>query len=286
MGYHLIGAEAAVTSWGSANHYATLLTKISPHQANFTHVTDDHDVTGLGGTNRATLPGLYRSRVSIRSRWASTPRLGNVGFVSASGGTTAPYTAHVNAFELTIRSSNVHDITDMNTATASAPVFRAYRPDYLTWSGTYNCVADSSTLLVAPDVPTNTLNSFVFRYGDEATDDSITGTGMQAQLAQTIQVGSLSTSVYSFIGGGQLVPAGTTSAFGASGATNMIGGVPLWNQGGAAVGAMKLTLLSGGQVVTIADTFYESITIRCGVGVPVEIDVEVVGTGAVTYGTS
>lgn len=275
MGYPTAGSEGTVVSWGSANFYATLLSRMSPNSAVVSVNGNPLDITALDEEVNQWLPGLNSWKASIRSRWknnAGAIKLGNVGNVAWSEG---GYATHIRGFEITAK-TRVHDITEQ-VGVSSAPVWMAFRPDGLEVTGRVRTLIDSSTALVLPHLPTTALATLTLTYGDEATDDILTiGSTLMAQASASLQVGQLNTYEYDF-SGGSITPAGTGSPFGTSAL-----GTPLWGQLATTPGAIVIASLTGSKTLTGADSFYESWTLRADVGGAVELDVEVQGTGALT----
>lgn len=276
MGYPTTGSEGRVASWGSANFYSVLLSKITPAGFTIDLSKDEHDITGMNVAAAAMLPGLGNWSASISALALATPRLGNVGTVVWSSG---GYALHVESWEWTITAGAVHDITEMAAVPASGPVWRAFRPDGpVKVTGRVNCRTDSATALTALALPTDAAATLTLLYADEATDDQVSGSAYLTKLGVNQRKGSLTTAQYSFVGSGAWTPAGTNSPLGSAAL-----GVPLWNQGSGTPGAIVFdTLASSTRTLTGSDSFWKSITIRCAVGAPVELNVEVQGTGSLT----
>lgn len=274
MGYATTGAEGSVVSWGSANFYSALLAAIKPVGARITVTNRDNDITGLGVEQAVMLPGLSEWTASLSAFAFATPRLGNVGTVTFSAG---GYAVHVQSWEVTFTALE-HDVTEFASTPASGPTWMAFRPDGpVTVSGKLTCRADSATALVLPHQVGASLPTLTLVYGDEAVDDQIAGTALLKQLGASVQKGQLNMAEYSFDGSGSWTPAGTSSPLGSSAI-----GIPLWSQGGAAVGALVVATKTGSKTLSGADSFWKSITIRCAVGAPVELNVEVRGTSTLT----
>lgn len=266
MAYPTVGSEGSLVSWGSANFYATLLSRMVTNQANVSIQVDGEEVTGLDVEHAVRLPGLKSATVSINATLFATPKLGNVGNVAYSSG---GYVLHLSGWELNLKNRYLHDIT-ATAGPAAAPTWRSFRPDSHEWDATLTTKADSGTAPVLPHAPTDSLPTITFTYGDEATDDTFAGVGMIQQFAPSVQRGSPNTFTYRLMSSGALTPAGTTSPFGSS-AFN----TPLWSAGGAAAGAMVIATLTGSRTITITDSFWTSLNIKCEVGRPVELSAEV-----------
>lgn len=278
MGYTTAASEGQIASWGSANFYSVLLSKIIVDSATLTVTSEDIDVTGLNATQAATLVGLGQWSISIKARAFTTPRLGNVGTVVFSAG--AAGVLHVDAWDAMFESSAVHDITELAALPANGPIWRAFRPDYSRVRGSLAGHADSGTALSLPHILTPgqpTLPTLTLLYGDSSTDEQISGLATLRQLGVGMNRGGLNTAAYEFTGSGAWTPAGTNSPLGATAL-----GVPLWSQGGSAAGAIRFDTLAGSRYLTGADSFWKSLQIRCPVGAPVEVNIEVQGSGVLS----
>lgn len=281
MGYPLTGGEGKVVSWGASGFYSDLISKVSPADVTWDVSAPEVDVTGMGVTTAAHLPALGQWTATIRARGFATPRLSNVGLVSFSSG---GYALHCRSFELVIETVAVHDITAFNGA--SPPQWRSFRPDIVRWSGSFVCAADSATAAVAPHLATATgtatsLPTITLKYGEDTADDQLSGTVLIRQLGGSQRVGSLTEYTYSFVGTGALTPAGTNSIFGSSAF-----GVPPWSEMGATTNTLLTVEQLAGGPRWSGDAFYRRIRLACEVGSPVELDIDVQGTGAWTPAAS
>ena len=274
MGYPLITAEGNIVSWGSANFYSVLLSRIASHTATINVRGDVPSNTLLSADQASYFPGLKEWDIQIRSRWNSAVKLGNVGLLAFSSG---GYAQHVQRYEITFRPIEVHDITAL-LGPSSPVLWKLWRPDILTWDVRFSTLVDSTTAIPTPHDPTATLPTLTLTYGDEATDDTLAGSVVLQQLGHSMETHSIQRIEWQAQGVGALTPAGTTSAFGTSAL-----GIPLWSEGGAAAGAIEIDVSTTATFDYVGtDSFYRSITLRCAVGEPVEIDIDVQGVGVLT----
>lgn len=279
MAYPTVGTEGNLVSWGSANIYSTLVTNMRTFSAVFNEGADVVETTGLNSTAASRLPGLKSSSVSL-SAYGMTgaanayPNLGNVGtFVYTGSPTHTHYSLHVQSYDVTIETAAVHDITELT----AAPKFRSFRPDYCTVSGSMQCIADSSTKIEnLPDPNDAALPILTLTYGTTAT---LAGTAVCNQLGATVRRGDKNIVNYSFHSDNATpwAAAGALSIFGA-----LTFGVPTWSAGGAAIGAMVIATLTGSRTISLADSFWRRIRLRCAPGELVSVDIDVVGSGTVT----
>lgn len=276
MGYPNTGSEGTVVSWGSANFYSVLLSRVAPFSASFQVNGEDIDITQLNSETFSVLSGLTDWSATLEAFGFATPRLGNVGTVTYSSG---GYVLHAYEWEWNIETEQVHDITELATTPPSGPTWRSFRPDSSKVTGTIRCRADSATALAIPHQVGTALPTLTLVYGDSATDEQVSGTARIQQLGVAVRRGSLTEVDYSFTGSGAWTPAGTGSIFGSSAF-----GVPLWSQGGAAAGALVVDTKSSAtrKTITGADSFWRRISLRCAVGEAVSLTVDVQGVGSLT----
>lgn len=278
MAYPLISAEGNVASWGSANFYSVLLSKLSNHSATINVLGDAPETTAFNVTRKTFIPGLKQWNFSIRGLlYVGTPtvRLGNVGLVSFSAG---GFSYIVDEYEVTLE-TDVHDITGM-VGPSSPKLWRDWRPDILRGSGVIRGHATSDGTIVAPPDPTASLPTLTLTYGDEATDDTLAGSVVLTPLTHTMNRGEKQRVEFGFQFTGDITAAGTGSPLGSG-----VLGAPSWSAGGAAVGAIVIDSESTDQRYSGTDSFYRSITIRCSVGEPVEFTIEGQGTDTLTLPT-
>lgn len=274
MGYRTQGSQGAFTSWGSTNFYSALKAAITPAGIVVTVENEDHDITNLGVEAAVMLPGLASWTAQVDALAFATPRMGNVGTVTFGAG-TAP--VHIDEWEWTIQ-CGVVDITEFASTPGSGPTWKSFMPlGPSTVNGRLKASATSSAATVLPDVIGTASRTVTLVYGDSATDEQISGTAILKQLGQTVRKGSVNTAEYAFDGAAAWTPAGTAGVFGSTAF-----GLPLWSQGGAAVGALVASTLSGSRTLSGADSFWSQLSVKCGVGRPVEVSVSVQGVGALT----
>lgn len=274
MAYPLIHAEGSVPTWGAAGMYNTLLSRLSANTASITASSDSQDVTPIGGANRLILPGLGQWTASIAARWAGTPRLGNVGLVSFSGG---GYALHVESWNLTVETQAL----DITRQTGTPSSWRLFRPSHIQWSGTITARVDDATAVANLHVATATstavtLPTLTLTYGLDATANTLAGAVMLSNMTVNQSPGALTTVSYSFTGSGPLTAAGTNSIFSAGAVGNF-----LWDQLGSTANTL-LTLTAGTGRTYSGSAFARSISVNCAVGDPVEVSVEAQGSGALT----
>lgn len=277
MAYVTTGAEGSVVSLGSANFYSVLLSKFTPMSAVVSVESDDVDVTGLDVESAVKIAGLYSWSVELSGSAFSPPRLGNVGSLAFSDST---YDLHVRAWEWNAQALEI-DITEMAGPPIGTTVSKAWRPDGpLQISGTFESMVDSATALsnvAFPGTPAS-LPTLTLVYGDDATDDQLSGAAIVRQLTASVAKGQLNTANYGFNGSGAWTPAGTNSPFGSSAL-----GIPLWSAGGSAAGAIVIATLTGSKTISGADSFWTRLRLRCAVGGQVEMSATLRGTGALTF---
>ena len=280
MAFPVIGAEGAVTSLGTGgNFYATLLSRMKPNEANISISADQVETTGFNTGANTYTPGIRSWGANINGHAFATPILGNQSVVAFSSG---GYAVHVDSFTLNITAPAM-DYTSLNTAVAgTAPTWRSFRPGASNWTATVNAKVDNSTAVVLPGAAGSSGATVTFTYQDDATDEALAGTAFIERVEVGASVGSFTAVTLSLRGTGALTPAGDGSPFGTTAF-----GVPLWSEGGSAVGAMVFTAYSG-RTYTGADSFWKSLQLACNVGESVKLSVGLQGTGTMTialYGT-
>jgi len=274
MAYRTIGTNGSVTSWGSANFYSTMLARLASVSIDWDVDNGPVDVGALGTTYAASIPSLrsWRARLSAFAK-LPTPVMGNLGRVVFSAG---GYALHVVGWTWTIETTQVHDIT--NQSFSSPPTWRDHAPDMTRVYGTINAHADSDTAATNIAAIGDSSATLTLTYGDESTDDTLSGAAYLSALSGQVRRGGQNTLDYSFVSAGQWTPAGTSSPLGSSAL-----GIPLWSQGGSAAGAIAWATLTGSRTVTGADSFWTRISINCRVDQPTTVDVDIQGVGALTY---
>lgn len=265
MAYVLVGSQGTVTNWiGIASDFYDILTdRISPSSSTIEIVAEEQDITSLGATTAAHIAGVRNVTGTITANAFATGRLGNVGLVTFTSG----YVTHVREFDITIETIANHDITEFGGPSA-AVVWRKFRPDLVRWSGRFVCGVDNATDLVFPHAPAASATALVLTYGDDSTDDTLSGNAFATRIGTGMTVGEAQFAEYTFMGTGDLTPAGTTSLFGTS-----VLGVPLWEYSTGSTVPRVLTLNNGNGTFIIADAFYTSMTLRCRIGEPVQLDI-------------
>lgn len=276
MAYRTVGVDGEVTSWGSANFYSTMLARLTPVAIDWDENNDPIEVAALGTDYDTNIPSVRSWRATLRARAFATPRIGNVGTVTFSAG---GYALHVRRWSLTIE-AQVHDITELASSPASGPTWRDFRPDRSRISGTISCHADSGTVPVNTHAIGASAPTLTLVYGDSATDEQLSGAAILSQLSGSVSRGSQNTLDYSFVQAGQWTPAGTNSFLGSTAL-----GIPIWSEGGSAVGAIVWATksTSTAKTATGTDSFWTSINITCEVDQPVEVSIAIQGVGALTY---
>lgn len=272
MGYPVVAVEGAVTSWGSANFYSTLLSRFSPMSARVLIAQEAVEVTELNTTFRASIPGLKSCTALLRGYSFATPALGNVGIVATSG---SDYVTHVEGWTINIE-ANAIDITALNvddTLSSGAPKWRRFRPDYSRWSGTYTAKIDSSTTLTTPPDAGGSLPTLTFTYGSNAT---LAGSAVITGVDVSEERGAAALVTYSFTGAGALTPGNSSSPLGSTAF-----GIPTWTAGGSRAGELVITT-GNSKTLTVYDSFWRRLAITCRVGEAVMLEADVQGSGSVT----
>jgi len=272
MAYPIIGADGAVTTWGSADFYSVLLSKISPNSATFQVMADPFDVTGIGTAQSANISGLRSTQGTIDARiklGGTYPTIGNSGLVTFASG----YTTHVRSWDLTLETVAVHDIT---TFASTGPVFRTRRPDRVRCYGSYVARVDNSTDIIAPPTANSSGASMTLRYGDEATDDTIAFNALVTQTGTAIVDAQAQDVTCAFTATGAITPAGTNSILGSS-ATALE--VPLWEytSGSSVPHTLTLTAITGKTYTT--DAFWTRIRLQCTVDQVLTVSIDWAGSG-------
>lgn len=279
MSYPVIGANATVGSWGSANQNATILSNIIPASARYSLSNNGQDITGLGAFAVSEMPGLHSAGVTIGGLAGASATLGTSIQVAYSGGTVAPYALSMQSLSLVMRTPTVHDITAGSSG--SPATFMSFRPDIFQCAARFTALVDSGTPITLPDTYGNTLNSAVFTYMSGGT---LTLTGHVRTLEQTAIKGGKQLVTYGIGSVGTVVSAGGLFGVHTFGGTNNAD--PLWSAGGAATGALVLNMLGAGtRKITFTDSFWTSIAINAtapGQAVGVEIAIQPSGTYAFT----
>jgi hypothetical protein len=265
MAYPLIGDQGVVTSWGSANQNATILSNITPASTTINIDGDPQRITGLGVSTETEIPGLKSARGTISGFMGSSPYLGAICNVAYSSG---GYALHVQSFEIVL-STAVHDLTEFNAGNQ----YKKFRPDSLRWGMTYTAIIDSGTAIVAPPDTGASLPTVTLTYGSGIT---CAGTGVIRSTAANITRGNKQMVTFGVDGNGNLTTAG--GIFGTSTLGSTFNTAPLWNAGGSATGAMVITAASG-RTYTLNDSFWTSIRIRGTPTTPVQVSIDWQGEG-------
>lgn len=272
MGYWTIGSEGRLTSWGSANFYSTLLAAMTTNRATVRIGSDDINITGLNVHQAAYIPGLKRVQVDITAMLGSTPYLGNNGLVSLSTG----YDELVQSFEWTASTPTVHDITPF--ASGGGVEWMSFRPDIFMASATFTAGVDSATALTLPPAPGASLPTLTLQY---TTNGTLAASGIIRQVSAGPVRGQKNLAEYSLVGTGAWTAAGAASVFGSRTFGSSANNDPLWTSTGSAVGAMVVQMAPS-RTLTLTDSFWERMTLRCSVGAVPTINISVRGTGSVS----
>lgn len=282
MSYVLIGSNATVNTWGSANFYSALLALITPASARVSISNNGQDITAIGASAMSEIAGLVSATCTIGGfagigGGAVVPGLGNSCSVSFSGGTVAPYAINLQTLDISLRTVAVHDIT---TGSSGSPAtFMSFRPDIIQASARFTALVDSSTGLKLPDISSSAaLNQAVFTYLPSSTI-TFAKANVRTLDVQAVR-GNKQLVTYGMNSVGSVTSAGGVFGTNTFGDDNVD---PLWSQGGSAVGAMDLYLISGGaKKVAFADSFWTGIDIRAAPNSPVGIEIRVQPTGTIT----
>lgn len=269
MAYIVAGIQGALTSWGSTNQNSTILSGITPASVNLRVMSDTPNVSGLGNSYESHIPGLKFSNGSISGYNGSAPALGATGNVAYSAG---GYALHVYSAEVTIRTTTVHDITELNAGSQ----WMRFRPDALAWSMRYTAGIDSATALVLPPDTGASIPTVTLTY---ATGATLAGSGVIRQVSAAIVRGQKSIATYEVQGSGTLGTVG--GVFGTSTLGSTANAAPLWAAGGSATGAMVITAVTS-RTYTLSDSFWTSIRLRWTPAAPVAVDIDFQGDGSVT----
>jgi hypothetical protein len=277
VGYPLRSFEAAISSWGSANFYSTLLNALRVNGVRVNIRNPPMDVTGLTSSSKQLLVGLGEATIDIEAFAFATPRLGTQGLITF-GTTTNTYVQFADEWDLEM-SWPEHDITQLS----GAPTWRSFMPGGpMTARGRFRARPVSDTALENPFI-TGTpaaLPTLALRYGDSATDETLTLAGaVVSSLGVSASPGDPQMAEYEFESDGAVTPAGTGSLFG----TTALGEIT-WSAGGSAAGAMVVQTKDTATVKTIsfADSFLTSIKMAVKVGEATRVSLSVRATGAVT----
>lgn len=271
MAFPVTGAEGTVTSLGTGgNFYATLLSRMKPNNAKISIRADQVTTTGIGGAADTFTPGLRSWDMTIAGHAFATPIIGNQAVVAFSSG---GYTVNVESFVLDIAAQAL-EYTSLNTAAGgSAPTWKAFRPSQSNWSATVNARVDSTTAVVLPGAAGSSGATVTFTYQDNTIGEACSGTAFIESVEVGATVGSITSVSMKLRGTGVLTPAGDGSPLGTTAF-----GVPLWSEGGSAVGAVVFAAYTG-RTYTGADSFWKSIQLACNVGESVKLTVGLQGTG-------
>jgi len=280
MAYPIIGADGAVTTWGSADFYSTLLSKISPNSATIQIMADPFDVTGIGTAQSAHIAGLRSSQGTIDARIKMSdtyPSIGNSGMVTFNSG----YTTHARSWDLTLETVAVHDITTFAAATPppATQVFRSRRPDRVRAYGSVVCRVDNSTDIIAPPTANAAGAAMTLRYADKTTDCTVGFDALVTQVGTAIVTSQIQEVTYAFTATGAITPAGGSDSILGTSATALE--VPLWEytSGSSVPHTLTLTAITGKTYTT--DAFWTRIRLQCSVDQVLTVSVDWVGSGAV-----
>ncbi len=271
--YPIIGADGAVTSWAGATFYSNLLSKISPNAARIQFVADPFDVTPIGGVTTANLSGLRSTQGTIDARiklGATYGQMANSGLVTFATG----YVEHVRSWDLTIETSQVHDITKF---ASTGPTWRNRRPDVTRVYGTYTARVDAADDIIAPPTANSVGASMTLRYGDEATDDTILLSALVSNIGTSIVSKQMQEVTCSFVSTGTVTPAGTNSILGST-ASEL--GIPVWEYttGSSVPNVLTFTAITG-KTYIIADAFWSRIRLQCTVDQLLNVSIDWIGNG-------
>lgn len=275
MAYQTTGIEAALTSWGaSGSLYETMLSRIRVREARLNITGGAEDISAINSGNFTVLSGMRGWTLSVRAMAFANGVLGNVGFVSLSTG----YATHVKGWRATVETTAVHETTPFRSSAGGAsPTWQEFRPDVgVRVTGSYTAGVDDATAISLPTAPQGSAPTLTLYYGNGATPETLATSAVIQPVNISAARGSLSQVEMNFTGSGALTTAGTASLLG----SGTFAGFP-WSQGGTAVGPVVLTLASG-RTWTGADSFLRSIAFTVTMGRPVEVALEIQGTGSLT----
>lgn len=270
MAYWTKGETGRLTSWGSANLNATILSNISPARCTLFVGSDTPDVTAFQAYAAAKIPGLKRWNISVSAYAGSTPFLGNAGTLAYSAG---GYALHVPSWTWTGGCDAILDMTEFNPSV----VWRNFAPSIWNANAQYTAGIDSATSLALPPSPGAALPTLTLTYGSGAT---LAASSIISSMNANIAVRNKNTAAYQTVGSGNWTAVGGifgSYVFGNNGAN----ADPLWSAGGSATGAIVMQAASG-RTYTGADSFMTRCQITCEVGSPVRVDIDIQGMGALT----
>lgn len=275
MAYRTRGVQGSVTSWGTGgNFYATLLSRIKPASISADISNPEQNITGLGEGTQSFIAGLGEATAEIQGFAFATPRLANQAAFAISSG----YALHVDEWTLTLEAPLAECTPIRTSGTSPTLQWREYCPsDAITWSVTANAGIDDATAISLPTLTTGSAATMTLTYGDDTTDNTLTGSAFLVGVNPQIARGALNRVSLSYRGTGSLTAAGTNSIFGAF----TFSSVPLWSEGGTAQGQLVFTAAPG-RTYTCADTIWERITVTARMGQPIAVTIGVRVTGAVT----
>lgn len=284
MGYRVRASAGRVNSWGTGSNFnATILARCRPMRYELTEVGEEVETTAMNGTAGDFLPGLKSWTVDVETYALATPVHGSVGLVELTSGTTA-FVEHIDSWSLNWKSSQVHRMTDLRTATGGTlPEWHTFQPDYSVWTCQWTAYADSANALkLAHSYKTNLASSDTrptvkFTYGNGVTPESLSGKVQVVGVRLGARRGELQPVTITGRGVGDLTPAGTASVFGTTAL-----GVPLWSQGSTATGAIVLDSLTGSRTLTGEDSFLAEMTVSAGMDAPMMLNLRIQGSGSLT----
>jgi hypothetical protein len=265
MAYQPIGAEGTVSSWtGTFN--ANLLSKFRPMSAAVAVTADSFETTGLGVAAQTALSGLGSVTATLQGYAFATPQIGNSGLVTFTNSTNV----YIDGYTINLQAG----VIETTAFSASPPVlWKTFRPNISNFSGTMSVRIDDTNDPVLQTAANGAGIAATFTYGSGAT---IAGNIIITGSSPTITVGGITTANLSFVGNGQLTPAGANSIFGTTAF-----GIPEWSQGGS-LQPLVIALKTGTNTLTIADAFWNSLALTVQVGQRTMLNVGVQGSGAVT----
>ena len=274
------GIQGLLTSVTSSTDLNVLLmSATAPYSMQINQTGEEQDVTAFasGLASMSYTPGLRSWDATVQARFPrSTPKIGNTGLVTLSSG----YALWVQSWTLTINAA-VRDITQF---ASSGPTWRTFRPGIIDWSASFEALVDRSTGVGNPAAAAAAAVTGTFKLTEEgATDNSLSGSGFVTQVGSTVTVGDVNKARFNFRGTGNL---SNTYATGmgllSSGSSPYAIVTPTWDTNGDDTPDVSVVMTAASGRTYTGNAFWRSITLTCEMGSPIDVSVQLQGSGALT----
>jgi hypothetical protein len=245
--------------------YAALIANITPAAATININGEAQDVSELGTSADAYIPGLRSAEGTITGKAFASPMLGNEGEIAITGG----YTSYIQRVSLAVEANSL-DWTPMS----NAPTWRYMRPDGLRWSLTWDAIAKSDAATDLPFAAGAVLTNVAAYF---TSGFKLSGLAFVTQTPINISRGSMTTVQCVAQGSGNLHFSGADTIL-----SNVVTQLSAftWSAGGAAK-TLQIATLDGSRTYSM-DAFARRLGITGGVGMPVEVTADWVSVGPVT----